>query len=186
MIERTARRQKSLDVTPLPGARLRVLSTLRDTSTSVADPDDVEVIHDLRLDVAVTLPGLEITDVSGHAEHQPYGQCALTVAPLQRLRGLSLTRGYRREVMQRLGGTRGCSHFLTLALDLSAANVLSIYLRMRAETENTAATRADGRWAGTGLLIEPRLLNACLALAEDSPVQELAREALQQRQRDDR
>jgi hypothetical protein len=71
-------------------------------------------------------------------------------------------------------GTRWCSHLLTLALDLSAANVLSIYLGMRAEVANTPAARADGTWARTGLGIEPGLMNACLALAEDSPVQRRA------------
>jgi hypothetical protein len=172
--QRTARREKALDVVPVSDFELRIVSTLRDTSTSVADPTDVELIHDLRLEATVSLPDLVITAVAGRSDQQPYDQCALTLAPLARLRGLNLKRGYRRQVMERLGGTQGCSHFLTLALELSAANVLSIYLRMRAETPNTPTTRADGTWARTGLRVEPGLMNACLALAEDSPVQRRA------------
>jgi hypothetical protein len=173
---RRARREKSLDVLPVSDTELTVVAALRDTSTALADPDDVEIIHDLRLEVGVTVPDLVIHTVAGQAEQQPYDQCAFTVAPLQRLVGLTLRRGYRREVMERLGGIQGCSHFLTLALDLSAANVLSIYLRMRARTPNTATTRADGSWARTGLEVEPGLMNACLALAADSPVQRRALE----------
>ncbi|MDT7658946.1 MAG: hypothetical protein QOF38_3661 [Pseudonocardiales bacterium] len=172
--QRTARREKALDVLPVSDTELRIVSTLRDTSTSVADSTDVELIHDLRLEATITLPDLVITEVAGHSDQQPYDQCALTLAPLGRLRGLTLKRGYRRQVMERLGGTQGCSHFLTLALELSAANVLSIYLRMRAETPNTPTTRADGTWARTGLRVEPGLMNACLALAEGSPVQRRA------------
>ena len=172
---RVARREKSVDVVPLSDAAVRLVAVLRDTSVAADDPADVEVVHDLRIEAVVSLPDLVITEISGHAEHQPYDQCRFTAAPVARLRGLSLSRGYRRQVLEIMGGTRGCSHFLTLALDLSAAHVLSIYLRMRTHTENTAAHRADGTWARAGLQVHPGLVNACLALAEDSPVQGLAR-----------
>ncbi|MQA17102.1 MAG: DUF2889 domain-containing protein [Pseudonocardiaceae bacterium] len=174
MIDRSACRGKGLDVVPLSDTEMRVIATLRDTSVALDDPEDVELIHDLRLEATITVPDLVIREVSGHAEHQPYDQCALTVAPLAKLRGLSLQRGYRRQVMELLGGTQGCSHFLTLALELSAANVLSIYLRMRAQVRNTPENRADGTWARAGLQVEPGLMNACLALAANSPVQRRA------------
>jgi hypothetical protein len=38
--------------------------------------------------------------------------------------------------------------------------------------------RADGTWAAAGLRVEPGLMNACMALASDSPVQERALRAL--------
>ncbi|MQA82537.1 MAG: DUF2889 domain-containing protein [Streptosporangiales bacterium] len=60
---------------------MRVVATLRDTSVAVDDPTDVELIHDLRLEATITVPDLVIREVSGHAEHQPYDQCALTIAP---------------------------------------------------------------------------------------------------------
>jgi hypothetical protein len=174
VIDRTARREKSLDVLPLSDTAMRIVATLRDTSVALDDPADVEVIHDLRLEATVSVPDLQITEISAHAEQQPYDHCAFSVAPIAGLRGLNLKRGYRRKVLEVLGGTRGCSHFLTLALDLSAANVLSIYLRMRAQVENTSANRADGTWARAGMQVEPGLMNACLALAADSPVQRRA------------
>jgi hypothetical protein len=147
----------------------------------VDDPDDVELIHQLRIEATVTLPDLVIQEISGHADAQPYDQCAHTAAPVSKLVGLSLKRGYRRGVLEALGGTLGCSHFLTLALDLSATNILSIYLRMREQTPYTPATRTDGRWAATGLRVQPGLMNACMALAEDSPVQHLALDHLEGR-----
>jgi hypothetical protein len=45
---------------------------------------------------------------------------------------------------------------------------------MREQVENTPANRADGTWARLGLQVEPGLINACLALAADSPVQRRA------------
>jgi hypothetical protein len=159
---------------------LRLIARLRDTSTALDDPDDVELIHELRIDATITVQDLVITEIVAHAEQQPYDRCAHTAAPVSGLVGLSLRRGYRRAVMDTLGGTLGCSHFLTLALDLSAANILSIYLRMRAMVPHTEQNRTDGTWAAAGLVVEPGLMNACMALAEDSPVQERALRALDQ------
>lgn len=175
---RGARREKSLDVVAATDDELWLVARLRDTSTALDDPDDVELIHDLRIDATISVPDLVIRKITAHAEQQPYDQCAHTAAPVSGLVGVSLRRGYRRAVLDTLGGTLGCSHFLTLALDLSATNILSIYLRMRSLVPNTDQTRADGTWAATGLRVEPDLTNACLALAEDSPVQHLARRRL--------
>lgn len=176
MITRNARREKAMDVVPLSDTELAITATLRDTSVALEDPADVEVIHDLRITARVTIPDLVIQDIAAHAEHQPYGECALTVAPVGALRGRSLRRGFRREVLAAVGGTKGCSHFLTLALDLSAANVMSIYLRMREQVACTPQTRADGTWTRAALQVEPGLVNACLAFAADSPVQIKARQ----------
>lgn len=177
-MNRTARREKSLDVLPISDTGFCLHATLVDTSVSIADPSDVELIHDLTIDATVGLPGLVIEEISAESRHQPYGECAFTSAAVSRLRGLSLTRGYRREVLGNLGGTRGCSHFLTLALDMSAANILSIYLRMREEVAASEQNRADGTWAATGLRVEPHLMNACFALRADSPVQRQALDRL--------
>ena len=175
MIKRSTRRVKTLDVIPLSDTDVQLRATLVDISVAFNNPDDVELIHDLRIEATVSVPELVIREIAAYALQQPYGQCALSIAPVARLRGLNLKRGYRKHVQNLLGGTNGCTHFLTLAQDLSAANVLSIYLRMRQSVNNTPATRADGSWARAGLKVEPGLVNACLALAEHSPVQRLAR-----------
>lgn len=167
---RRARREKWVDVVPLSDGALWFEAGLRDTGTDLVDDRKVDVIHALRLEGLVTLPDLVIRAVRGHADVQPYDHCGLSLVPIQKLAGLRLTRGYRREVLSVMGGTLGCSHFLTLALDLSGANILSIYLRMRRHVPYTVETRRDGSWIDVGLQVEPRLENACVGLASDSPV----------------
>jgi len=137
--------------------------------------DDVETIHHLVIEARVDLPELFISSIVGRAHIQPYHECSFTAATVGKLKGLTLVRGYRRDVIGILGGTRSCSHFLTLALELSAANVLSTYLQMRALMPNTVENRESGRWTKAGLAINPDLLNACFALRFDSPVQAAAR-----------
>lgn len=175
MTGRTARRAKTLDVLRVSDTAVWLQATLRDTTVAPGDAEDVETVHALRLDALVTVPDLVIRAVRATAEEQPYEHCALSVAPVGRLVEASLTRGYRKHVMEALGGTRGCSHFLTLALDLSAANLLSIFLRLREQAAFTPGSRSDGTWALASVEAEPRLENACLALSSDSPVLEQVR-----------
>lgn len=170
VIERSTHRDKRLDVLPLSATRLQLEARLRDISVAVENESDVEIIHDLRITAIVSVPDLTILEIAGYADQQPYSECSYTAAMVRKLEGLTLNRGYRREVLALLGGTRGCSHFLTLALDLSATHVLSIYMRMRDEVENTPANRRDGTWTRKGLQIEPKLRDACFALRSDSPV----------------
>lgn len=167
---RRARRERSLDVVPLSDSALWFEAGLRDTGTEFVDERNVDVIHALRLEGLITLPDLVIRAVRGHADVQPYDYCALSLAPIQKLAGLSLTRGYRREVLSVMGGTLGCSHFLTLALDLSGAYILSVYLRMRRHVPYTVDSRTDGSWTDVAMRVAPQLENACLGLASDSPV----------------
>jgi hypothetical protein len=167
---RRARREKTLDVVPLSDTALWFEARLCDSGTDLADGQNVDVIHELRLEGVVTLPDLTIRAIRGHADVQPYQHCALSLAPIARLAGLSLTRGYRREVLAVMGGTLGCSHFLTLALELSGAKILGVYLRMRPHLAYTVDAREDGRWTELALEVEPSLGGACLSLAEDSPI----------------
>ncbi|MCW2943578.1 MAG: hypothetical protein JWR24_295 [Actinoallomurus sp.] len=170
LARRRARREKSLDVVPLSDSALWFEARLRDSGTELVDQRNVDVIHALRLEGLITLPDLVIRAVRGHADVQPYDHCALSLAPIQKLAGLSLTRGYRREVLAVMGGTLGCSHFLTLALELSGANILSVYLRMRPHVAYTVDARKDGSWTDVALQVAPQLEGACLGLASDSPV----------------
>lgn len=170
MIKRHARRYKH-SISHRSRTRSSESLPRCDTSVNFENPEDVERIHDLQIKARGSVPELRIFDVVGHARQQPYNECRFTPATVGLLVGLSLTRGYRRDVLATLGRPASCSHFLTLALDLSAANVLSIYLRMRDKVENTPENRR-GRGLGTsrfGSRAKPT--DACLTLCEDSPVQ---------------
>jgi hypothetical protein len=167
---RRARREKSLEVVPLSDTSLWFEARLCDSGTDLAGEQEVDVVHQLRLEGLVTVPDLTIRAIRGHADVQPYGHCAFSLAPIRKLVGLSLTRGFRREVLAVMGGTLGCSHFLTLALELSGAKILGVYLRMRPHLPYTVEAREDGRWTDLALQVEPGLEGACLGLAPDSPV----------------
>ena len=172
-MNRSAKRVKSLDVEPRPNG-LTFMLRLDDTSRS---PEGEELIHSLGLEGELTLPGLKITWIKAHAYKHPYPECAASLAPIQQLVGASIGPGFRDTVLKAMGRTRGCTHFLSLALDLAAAHTLSVFLQMRARAPFDSRHDKDSDWIRTGLEIEPRLENACVALRTESPVIRQARSA---------
>ena len=164
---RTAERVKKLRIEPIDDALVRFVASLDDVSHE--DTRD-EVIHSLSIEGTISLPDLVIQSIEPHAHHQPYQECAKSLDPVRRLVGARIGPGFRAYALGILGRTSGCTHFLTLVLDLAASHTLSMFLRMRAKARFDARNSPDSAWIGIGLAIEPRLENACIALTSNSPV----------------
>jgi len=79
------------------------------------------VIHDMRLGLRVRHPGLVITEVRSEMPSHPYTICPEALPPLQELVGLSIGRGFTREVNERFGRQRGCAHLTALIHALAPA-----------------------------------------------------------------
>ena len=160
-----ARRSKSLDIEMTGDDRLSFSLSLEDKALA---PGSEEVIHALEIEGDLSLPELEIIRIEPRVIHHPYAECAASVAPVRQMLGTRLGPGFRARVLEVMGGTRGCTHFTTLMLDLGAAHTLSLFVRMRKKVPRTAPP-ARGAWMRAGLELEPRLQNACIALQSNSP-----------------
>jgi len=171
---RRASRTKSLDVEPLGGSLLWFRLALDDRHFG---PEGEERIHSLAIDGVLSLPDLVIRAIRPVSNLQPYAECAASLEPVRRLAGRSIGPGFRQAVIDAMGRTRGCTHFMSLALDLAAAHTLSVFLRMRARVPFDSRHAAGDPWMQGGLEIEPRLENACIALQSSSPVIRRAKEA---------
>lgn len=172
---RTAERVKKLLIEPVDDALVRFRASLDDVSHG--DTGD-EVIHSLSIEGTISLPELVIQTIEPRAYHQPYQECAKSLDPVRKLVGARIGPGFRAHVIGILGRTNGCTHFLTLVLDLAASHTLSLFLRMRAQVPFEGRNNPAGVWIGTGLAMEPRLENACIALRSDSPVLKNAKQHL--------
>lgn len=170
---RSTRRVKTLDVEPIDPGGLKFRLTLEDKTHSA---DGEELIHSLAIEGELSLPDLVIRAIQPHAYHQPYPECAASLSPVQQLVGTRIGPGFRDRVLEVMGRSRGCTHFLSLALDLAAAHTMSVFLQMRARVPFEARNLSDGDWMGAGLDIEPRLENACIALRTESPIMARAKE----------
>ncbi|MCK9989728.1 MAG: DUF2889 domain-containing protein [Rugosibacter sp.] len=71
-------------------------------------------LHDMRVRLTIDQE-MTIHDVVVSSDAVPYPGGCDTIAPVyQQLIGLSLMKGFRRAVMERFGGVRGCSHITEL------------------------------------------------------------------------
>lgn len=172
---RTARRKKWLEVEPIDATRARFLLGLEDTSPS---DTGVETIHALEIAGVLSIPGLEILEIEPRAILHPYPECAVSLDPVRQMVGARIGAGFRARVLDVMGRTRGCTHFMSLMLDLTAAHTLTTFLRMRERAEYETRKAPDDDWTRTGLALVPELENACIALRADSPVIRNARRPL--------
>ncbi|MDX6419153.1 MAG: hypothetical protein QOG28_3773 [Trebonia sp.] len=87
-----------------------------------ADPGH-EVIHDMTLTVTVRLADLVITSAEAGMGSFPHTECPFIAPAFAQLVGLSVRRGFTKELRQRLGGVSGCAHLGELARAMGPAVV---------------------------------------------------------------
>ena len=172
---RSAKRVKNLCIDPIGHDMVHFRSSLEDYSEST---DGTEVIHSLAIDGTISLPDLTIRSIEPHSYHQPYRECEASLEPVRKLVGLTISPGFRTRVQSLIGGTAGCTHFLSLALDLATVHTLALFLRIRAESTSGDDGLKDAAWMRIGLSLEPRLENACIALTSDSSLVKKAKRKL--------
>lgn len=74
-------------------------------------PDDEPLpIHEMVVDLILQLPELIIAAVDVVMEVTPHRQCTSIEDRYEELIGLSIARGFSREVTARFGGVNGCTH----------------------------------------------------------------------------
>ncbi len=92
--------------------RMRVRGRLVDNKPhglSLADGEPL-VIHDMVVDLIVSVPEFIIEGVDATMNVHPYQSCTDILPDYQQLVGLSITRGYSRKIRELYGGPGGCSH----------------------------------------------------------------------------
>ena len=123
--------------------------------------DPPPVIHDMRLGLRVRHPDLVVTEVRSEMASHPYTICPEALPPLQQLVGLSIARGFTREVNERFGRQRGCAHFTAL-----------IHAMAPAVRQGAGAAFPEQERPAAG---DPWFVNTCQAWREEGPLHRLIR-----------
>jgi hypothetical protein len=97
------------------GGSLVVVGRLRDTRPWAEHGDAIATVHDMELRVRVRIDDLTITEANAEMHSFPHTECPGIVQAFGALAGLSVARGYTREVQTRFGGPKGCTHLEQLA-----------------------------------------------------------------------
>jgi hypothetical protein len=127
---------------------LVVVGRLTDSRPWAEDGSAVATVHDLELRVRVRTEDLTITGATAEMHVYPHTECPAIEAAFAGLVGLSVARGYTREVQTRFGGPRGCTHLEHLARSLGPVVIQSVTSRRalsvrRGESEDLLAGGGD-------------------------------------------
>lgn len=134
-----------------------------------------EPIHDMwmRLTVDDTMCIVACEAVS---DLTPYAVCPTAAPNFSRLVGLHIRSGFLREANQRIGGTVGCTHLRELLQQMATTAFQAINpARVRREMQAEGARSHPGSDRTDERITEkmggpPKILNTCLAYAEDGPL----------------
>ena len=131
-------------------------------------------IHEMVVDLVLAVPSLTITGVEVLMEVTPHLHCTTIEASYDQLIGLSITRGFNRQLTERFGGPSGCTHIGALLRAMAPVAVQSMWSMRQIDPENAPVTvQADDPEARRKAMAFN--LNSCHVWAEDT---ELAQTAL--------
>jgi hypothetical protein len=141
------------------GDVLRIIGRLRDTRPWAADGSSVHRVHDMELRVTVRVDDLTITESDAVMHVFPHHECPGIVSAFRALAGLQVGRGFTREVQNRFGGPKGCTHLEHLARSLGPVVVQSV-------TSKRAQARSQGSDDPILGAVSPWVRNSCHVWAE--------------------
>ncbi len=102
-------------------------------------PEDDErlAIHEMVVDLVLTVPSLSISAVEVVMEVTPHLHCTSIESSYEQLIGLSIGRGFNREITDRFGGVSGCTHIGALLRAMAPVAVQSMWSMHHLDPENS-------------------------------------------------
>lgn len=150
-------RDKLVEVEPAPDGRLLVSWRLSDTFTR------------LEVRMAVTPPGLEISELAINFTRGLAPGCARAARLAERLTGVRVGPGLRKIAAGLAGGETGCGRVVEAVLE--AANAVILHYTM-AQLKPGDKLDDAAKLAGARAMLEanPRMARSCVVYSDDSPV----------------
>ena len=138
-----------------------VITDTKSYSFDNRDRDGVaagEPVHQMRVRLTID-EELVVQSAEAVTEAAPFNMCGNIAPDYSQLAGLRIGPGWRKNVIGRLGGTKGCTHISDLVLGPLPVTAFQAVIPARREREKEPA---DGK--------RPSTLDTCHALAATSPV----------------
>jgi hypothetical protein len=121
-----------------------------------------EPLHDMWLRLTIS-QDMTITGCEAAMDATPHTICPGVAPNYQRLVGLSISKGFIKAAMQRLGGIEGCTHLRELLQQMGTVTFQTMMSIRNLDTKTK--THSEPR-------INPALLNSCYAYNENGALAE--------------
>ncbi len=138
-------------------------SRLVDTKTYSFDNTDRgminsgESIHDISIRITID-DDMTVQNAEAVIDQGPFTMCGDITTAFNALKGLSVRPGWRKSVLQRLGGTKGCTHLVDMLLGPIAVTSWQTVSPARQKRNEPSQD------------VKPPLLNSCHAFSAASPI----------------
>tara|TARA_B100000963_G_scaffold317484_1_gene297957 strand:- start:21 stop:572 length:552 start_codon:yes stop_codon:yes gene_type:complete len=121
-----------------------------------------EPIHQMKIKLVLD-ENLLILDAEAKTENSPYSICKNANSNFQKIIGLQIKSGWKREVTKLIGGTNGCTHITELLSSVATAAFQTIYpYKSKKNNKNKIKINQDQK--------KPLLLGTCHAFNTKSEV----------------
>ncbi len=161
------RRQIQYETCKLDDDHIEIRGELIDTSF---DHDGVSKIQHHMVIRLTIKDDLRITDAEFLTLHAPFGECSNYAVGSQSLVGLSASHGFTKKIYELYGKEKGCSHIVTLLMNLAAAIRQGIAFSLFFPRTDHTFSRDARKTALNKMAMD--LTNTCMTWAEGSPVQQ--------------
>jgi hypothetical protein len=134
-----------------------------------------EPIHDMWLRLTID-DTMRIVAVDAVSDKTPYVLCPAAAPNFSRLIGLQIRAGFLREANHLVGGTVGCTHLRELLQQMATTAFQTINpAKVRQEMQAEGTDDVPGSDKADARITEkmggpPKILNTCLAYADDGPL----------------
>ncbi|MCU0848905.1 MAG: DUF2889 domain-containing protein [Spirochaetes bacterium] len=135
-------------------------------------------IHHMVVRLLIRINDMLIDDVEVEMLSVPRDECSETLNSLDIIKGLRITRGFSSEIRSLLGGTKGCTHLVTLLTSMAPAALQGLWAyKSQKPVDSSVASYSDDRdriEKMSGVLI-----NSCYVWREDGPACRRLRDAIE-------
>jgi hypothetical protein len=104
---------------------------------------DPGIVHDIRVEMKVSLPRLEITEARAQMRKIPIKECLGVESSAEKIVGIRIKPGFSRDLKERMGGTSGCLHMTTLIYHMGAAAVQGMWAWLSRKREGGSTRSLD-------------------------------------------
>jgi hypothetical protein len=123
---------------------------------------DPGILHNMKITMKVTGNTLTISDIHVDMLHYPREECIDANTNIQKLNGLSITKGFTKAVKDIIGGTKGCTHVANCILTMAPAAVQGFWA-------NKAQKPVTKEFANKGSMSH-YLIDTCYVWRKDGPM----------------
>ena len=125
-------------------------------------------VHEMKVEVDVALPGMNILDVRGRMIRIPHEGCKKGLAALPRAVGLEIKRGLSVKMEETIGGSIGCSHMTNLVMEACYCSIQGQYAAFRESFPDLGDDMTPQERMKLFMTMRPHMINSCALYSDDS------------------